>query len=389
MSDNLKKLTGKNKNDYEAMASHLINDCDVELFAELVNNDDFLFDFVKENVAQRVSQAINQDNFQNLLQFLKYYSPFYESVIVQNLVKYSNEDLTDIILEKFDKGTVEEKTYAAKYFEYIKDSLAYDYLIKYSYNSYEYLSQNCAHTLAIWQDEKSYNDAILKLQSNDDFERLSAVKFLVSYGNKNAVNEIINSLKTSAMSENISGEIPYLISLNELLETDYTNGLIVLNNIINGLGEIIPLSTVFDYELFDVFEMLVNNTNSSECAVVLLNAMEKFETLTENDEYMFDEDKDTKNEIKDIKHLLKSANKKELEKSVYEELNENSPFVYTALEFAKDEFSIRELLKSNNQTLILKTAEVLKSLGHFDETARTVALLKVNDINIKSIIRAL
>ena len=36
-----------------------------------------------------------------------------------------------------------------------------------------------------------------------------------------------------------------------------------------------------------------------------------------------------------------------------------------------------------------KTAEVLKNLGSFDETARTVALLKVTDVNIKAIIRAL
>ena len=99
--------------------------------------------------------------------------------------------------------------------------------------------------------------------------------------------------------------------------------------------------------------------------------------------------KNTKNEIFDIKKLLNSAKKKDLEKYINDELREDSPFVFTALDFATDELAIRELLKSNNQTLILKTAEVLKSLGNFDETARTVALLKVTDINIKAIIRAL
>lgn len=81
--------------------------------------------------------------------------------------------------------------------------------------------------------------------------------------------------------------------------------------------------------------------------------------------------------------------RKRFGKYVNDELREDSPFVYTALDFATDELAIRELLKSNNQTLILKTAEVLKSLDNFDETARTVALLKVTDINIKAIIRAL
>ena len=138
-----------------------------------------------------------------------------------------------------------------------------------------------------------------------------------------------------------------------------------------------------------MLEKLINNHDDSKAAIVLLNAKEKFDTLTENDEYLFDVDKDTKNEIQDIKKLLKNVNRKELETHINEELNENSPFVYTALDFATDLIAIRELLKSNNQTVILKTAEVLKSLGNLDETAKTVALLKVTDINIKSIIRAL
>ena len=81
MTDNLKKLTGKNKNDYEAVAKHLVDDCDVELFKELVDNDDFLFDFVKNNVAQRLENAVNQNNYQNLIEFLKYYSQSYEDAI--------------------------------------------------------------------------------------------------------------------------------------------------------------------------------------------------------------------------------------------------------------------------------------------------------------------
>ncbi len=389
MTEQLKKLTGKNKNDYEAIAKDLVNKPDVELFKELVGNDEYLFDFVKNNVAQRISDEINETNFRNLLEFLKYYSSSYEDVIVNSLVKYADEDLTDIMLEKFESGTVDEKTYAAKYFAYIQDPLALDCLKKYAYSDNEYLAHNCAATLGACNDRESYSKAIEKLSSNDDFEQLSAVKFLVSYGDKEAAVEIIQAMKNSAMAENIAGEIPYLVSIFELLDEHYIDGLVILNNIINGLGEIFPLSVVFDYELFDVFERLIHNFNDSKGAIVILNAKEKFDILTENDEYLFDEDKDTKNEVQDIKKLLKSVNKKDLEKYVNDELNENSPFVYTALEFATDIFAVKELLKSNNQTLILKTAEILKSLAALDETAKTVALLKVTDINIKAIIRAL
>lgn len=389
MTDNLKKLTGKNKNDYEAVAKHLVDDCDVELFKELVDNDDFLFDFVKNNVAQRIENAVNQNNYQNLVEFLKYYSQSYEDVIVGSLVKFADEDLTDLMLDKFENGCDNEKTYVAKYFAKIQDPLAYEFLRLNSYSDNEFLAQNCAMTLGAWHDEKSFDEAIEKLQNSDDFEKLSAVKFLTAYGDKKAVPKLFEAMKNSTMAENIAGEIPYLVPLYELIKSDYENALLAIIYITNALGEILPLSVVFDFELFEVFEDLINNHEDSKMAITLLNAKGKFETLTENDEYLFDEDKNTKNEIFDIKKLLNSAKKKDLEKYVNDELKEDSPFVYTALDFATDELAIRELLKSNNQTLILKTAEVLKSLGNFDETARTVALLKVTDINIKAIIRAL
>jgi len=385
MSENLKKLTGKFG--YESTVQHLVNDCDTELFKELVENDSFLFDFVKNNVAQRIGNAINEINYMNLLGFLRYYSPSYENVIVSALVKYADEDLTDILLEKIENGTPDEKAYAAKYFGRIQDPLAYPFLRENSYSENEFLAQNCASSLAEWHDDASYNEALEKLKCEDDFEKLSAVKFLSAYGRKDVVPQIITAMKNSAMAENIAAEIPYLENLFELLDENYTDALIVINHIINGLGEILPVSLIFDFELFEIFEKIINNCNDSKAAIVLLNAAEKFETLTENDEYLFDEDKETKNEVYNIKKLLKNTH--DLKKYIKEELKEDSPFVFTALDFADDIPVIRDLLKSNNQTLILKTAEVLKKLGNFDETARTVALLKVTDLNIKSIIRAL
>ena len=54
MNELLKKLTGKNKKDYENVVQHLVDSPDVELFKELVSQDNFLFDFVKQNVANRI-----------------------------------------------------------------------------------------------------------------------------------------------------------------------------------------------------------------------------------------------------------------------------------------------------------------------------------------------
>ena len=366
-----------------------MDNADEKLFAELVEKDSFLFDFVKQNVAQRLAKAVNENNWKSVLTFLKYYSPSYEEFIASTLAKYADEDVTDKMLELLENGTDDEKTYAAKFFSYIQDPLAIEFLKANSYTENEYLNTNCAVTLAAMNEESSYNEALEKLKTGDDFEKLSAVKFLTAYGKKEALPEIINAMKNSAMAENIAGEIPYIESIFNILDENFENGLLVVNYIINGLGEILGLSQVFDFELFEVLEYIETKYEDSRAAIVLLNAREKFETLTENDEYLFDEDKNTKNEIQDIKKLLSNTDKNQLLSKVNEELREDSPFVFTALDFASDLMAIRELLKCSNPTVILKTAEVLKSLNNLDDTAKTVALLKITDENIKTIIRAL
>lgn len=275
MQNLIKKLTGKNQSDYEPVARQLINIPDINLFEELVKQDDFLFDFVKQNVANRLQNACNKSNYRNLLSLMKVYSPFYEDFIVSTLAKFADEDLTDEILEIFENGTVAEKTYCAKYFSRIKDPLALELLREGAFGENESLAANCAMTLGAFEDKESYTKALENLNSEDDFEQFSAISFLISYGDKSALDAIIDAMEKSSMAENIAGEIPYLVDMVTLLNNK--RGLVVLNNIINGLGEILPLSGVFDYNLYEVFEKL-------ESPIVLLNAREKFNLLTENDE---------------------------------------------------------------------------------------------------------
>lgn len=389
MSENLKKLTGKNPKDFEPVAYSLINMPDVDLFKELVDKEDYLYDFVKQNVSKRLEKVCNQKNYLNLLQLLKYYSPTYEEFIIRQLVKNANEDLTDTLLDLFENGTEDEKTYCAKYFSFIKDPLAIEYLKDNAYSENSYLSSNSISALSSFGEREIYNEAIAKLKSDDEFEQLSGAKFLVSYGDKSAYNAIIETIKTSSFAEHIATELPYLINLKEIIGSDKTNGLFILNNIINGLGEVSALSQVFDFELYEILENLIKGSITSEIAVVLLNAIDKFETLTENDEYLFDETKDTKQEIYDIKNLLSELNKNELIKLTDEELNQDSLFVFNALEFSQNIQKMRELLNSNNQTILLKTVEILKTHGVLSADDKNIALEKVSNENIKNIILAI
>ncbi len=404
----VKKLTGKNPNDFEFAASHIINDSDVDAFSALVSQGDFLFDFIKKNVAKRLLNAINEKNHLNLLAFLKFYSADYEDVIIYSLAKFADEDLTDKMLELLENGSVDEKAYCAKYFSQINDTLSIDLLRAYSYDEFVPLAMNSAMALSAMKDEQSYNLAIEKLQSDDEFEKLSAVSFLVGYNDKKAIAPIFKTMKTSSMPENIASEIPYLESLLSLLDTELKQDTILaINYLINGLGEIVALGQIFDFQLFEVIEKLIQSEDNSSVAVVLVNAKLKLNQLTENDEYIFDEDKNTKNEVLEIKKLLNSQPKEfwATQECLFQnELNENSDFVFSALELVLELIEknvgwasahqdilakLKNLLNSSNQTLILKTTEVIKSLNKLDEINAEEILKKISDENIKAIIKSL
>lgn len=387
MSDKLKKLTGKNPKDFEPVAFDVINIPDVELFKELIDNEDFLFDFIKQNVANRLAKVCNSSNYLNLLQFLKYYSPSYEDVIISNLVKFSDEDLTDKMLAIFEDGTDDEKTYCAKYFSIVQDSLALDFLKENAYSENSSLSVNCATALALFGDTESKNKALVKLKSDDEFEKLDGVRFLVSYGDKSVIPAIVDVMKTSSFAENIAGDLLYLTDLFSLYKTNKTDALFVFNSVINGLGEILGLAQIFDFRLYEFIEMLLKEQTDSEIAVVLANAKDKINTLTENDEYLFDETKDVKQEVMDIKQLLSSF--KVNQSLINAELKSESLFVFTALEFANNESAIRGLLISANQTVVLKALEMLKQMNSLTKEDKNLALSSVTSEDIKSVIVAI
>lgn len=398
----VKRLTGKNPKDFEQAAAHIINDSDVEAFSALVEQSDFLFDFIKKNVAKRLSSVVNPYNFKNLLTFLKIYSSDYEETIISALVKYADEDLTDEMLDLLENGTDEQKAYCAKYFSHINDTLAIDLLRKYSYSEFDPLALNCADALSKMKDEFSYNLALEKIKSDDEFEKLSAVRFLVAFNDLRAIDVLFDTMKKSSMPENVAAEISYLQSFLEFLDSDFKyDTILALNHIINGLGEIISLSQIFDFQLFEVLDKLISlqkNEKNGKIAVVLLTAQLKFEQLTENDEYIFDEDKNTKSEVYEIKKFLNAQDQSfwdEQKQLFQEELTQWSDFVFSALELVQEleifeAFGkLEKLLTVSNQTIILKTLEVIKSLNLLEEIEKDTVLEKISDENIRAIIESL
>lgn len=388
--DKIKLLTGKNPQDYEPIAFDIINNSNVELFEELVSKDDYLFDFVKSNVAQRLEKVCTKQNYKNLLNFLDVYSPYYEDFITSTLAQFADEEVTNILLEKLASGTTNEKIYSAAFFAYNKDDRALTYLNEYAFDDDTSLSENCARALSKIEDRTAYNLALEKLESDDDFEQIKAVNFLVAYQDKSALKNIFEVMKKSSLSENIAEDIPYLENLPDMLDSEFQeDAILTFCYIVNGLVELIPVSQVITFRFYEFIDRLLRMSPTGASAVALFLAKDKFNMITENEEYLFDEDKNTKNEVNDIKNLLNNANLYPMTSFLYEELFEESPFIFFVLEIIRDEDSLVSLLSGDNQTVIIKVMELLKSQDLLKEAYKQTALSKITDENLKVVANAL
>lgn len=390
--DLIKKLTGKNPAEYEVVAKNLVDNSDTALFEKLVKQDSFLFDFIKNNVAKRIRLACNKDNYSNLLNFFDYYSPSYDSMMAETLYEFGGVELLPAVKEIFFHGNEVRQAYALKFFslipeEYIKDLVPH---FRHAAKSdFEPLSINAIELLSILKDEELKQEAINKLNSDDEFEQYDAVKFLVTYKASDCLDLILNTMKKSSFSENIAAEIPYLVSIDELLTKDFDSAILVLCNIINAIPEIISPSVVLDYNIYYILEDLYLNKLTSTSAVLLRLAKDKFAQLTENEEYLFDCDKNTKDEIAALNNLLKYANNSKLESLYYEELYEESSFVFFAIDFIEDIQELEALLDSKNQTLVLKVLTILKNKQALKEEHKTAALSIISKDELKEVVKAL
>ncbi len=397
----IKDLTAKDETKALASAKEIIDTANVEAFKLLADKIDFLFDFVKSNVNKRLQKAITKENYRNLFNFLNIYSADLEDTISGSFAKYANEDLTDEILELFENGTDNEKAYCAKYFSYIPDTIASDLLIEYAFTDNEAIAFNSAKALGSMKITAAYEKAIELLSSEDEFTVLKAVKFLIAFEDKNAVKPILEAMEKSSMSENIAGEVPYLQSLMEILEQDISSALSCFDNILSGLGEILPLNQIFCFEVFEVLSYLISynaQNKNTQAAVVLLKALSKFEMLNDSDEYTFDEDKNTKQEISEIYNLLKKQQEyfwNAQKKLAAEELSTNNISqnrvssalrVVSEFELVHAAEKIKNLLNSDNEILICEAVSALRHLKKLDEISKEDVIAKVQDENKKALI---
>ena len=253
-------------------------------------------------------------------------------------------------------------------------------------------------------DDEFYNSIIEKLNTNDEFELMKYVRFLCAYGDKKAVASLLDILGSITTAENVAGEIPYLMPFSEMLESqDKDKVLTCFDFILESLGEIFSLGDIFFYEVYDVLQILIEeqknqHTKNSHNAQVLLRALEKFTTFNSNDEYSFDESKDTKEELKEIYNLLNSQSKEfwnEQKILIPNELVQDKQRIISALEtiqglnIIEAKGSMIDFVKAaNDEQLVVFVVGILSAMNatatlDFDELIQ-----KVSDETLKAILKS-
>ena len=390
--DLFKALTGKNPAEFEQAAKILVDTPDIELFKKLVRQDDFLFDFIKSNVAKRIANASNEHNYMNLLRFFDYHSQSYDGVIANVLYEYGREELLPEIKKFFFSDNNPNKAYALKFFSLLPENKLEDIIPavrEAALSDDNSVSNNAIEVLSVVNDSISKNDALKRLESEDEFEQYNAVKFLVTYGAKDTLPQIIDVMKKSSLSENIAAEIPFLVDLETLLAQDFDLAVLILCHIVNAIPEIIQPSAAIDYNLLEIFENLYYNNLTSSSALLLRMAKEQFATLEENEEYLFDCDKNTKDEISNINKFFRGVNVNKLNSLLYDELYEDSDFVFFAVDYINDIEELETLLDSSNQTLLLKVLTTLKEKQALTKAHKEQALSHITSEDIKRIVEVL
>jgi len=398
----INELTQKDENKALSAAQLIVEEKNIQAFEKLCEKTEFLFDFVKDNVCKRFSNVVNQSNYKNVLAFFDAYNDVYAQTLIESVSRYADEDLTDEIYNLLENGSLSQKKYAAKYFSIIPDTIAQDLLRDYAFSEDMELAVNSAQALGAMNDVDFFNKIIEKLNTNDEFELMKIVRFLSSYGDKKAIEPLLNILEITSTAENIAGEIPYLSPFTEMLKTqDINKVLSCFDLVINSLGEIFNLKDIFFYEIYEVLEFLINkqnNENNSHIAQVLLRAYEKFATFTSNDEYLFDEDKNTKEEIKAIYDLLNSQNNNFWNNQkllISEELKQSKQRTVAALETIQS-LNIAEtkndlinfINTSTEEQLIVLAVGVAKAMNATNNLDFAILTQKISDDTLKAILNS-
>lgn len=402
-------LLGKNKEKARKAAESIINNIDIEAWQCLMENTDFLFSFVKEKAGELLIQAINKDNLENVFHFFKKHEGDWDDYIAEALGNFSSPELNCKMIELLKSGSVEEQTYAAKYFCYIKEPQAADALFESSKKYYLPLRNNAARALGFLNNRESYDYYLNILKSEDEWEKIEAAQFLANYGDQEASLAILEAMSNSGMAELIAGEIAMLTDIHLLFngknEKTRLLALEAMDNIISGIPEIWTMSTILDFKIYECVECLINlvkkdpeDVLAGKYAQILIKTKQKIAMFVENSQYTYDEENDVLAEIEEINHLFIFEEEDFWDnqiKNLYKELITDDTkrklsalAVISELELEESApYLARLLLKQDeNEAVLCEAISILAKIGKTEDIDKETLLQRVKDPNLLAVI---
>lgn len=398
-------LLKKDKQISQNAAQDIINNADLDAWVYLVENAEYILDFIKRNASQKLFMACNAKNISNLFEFLDYHTPDFDEFVASAFAEFCNEEIESAMMEFLKNGTNQQKAYAAKFFSYVRKSETAELLFTASKSEYKPLADNCALALGAMEDSKSYEYYLKLLASDDEWEVLSAAQFLSLYGNKDALLPMLRAMSQSTMSEHIAGEIASFEKLYLLFQDSDAEiqelSMECFDNILSGLVQIWSLSALFSFEVKACIETLLqllegNSSKSGQCSQLLLKAKNRFELYQKNDEYKYDEDKNTLVELDEICGILNSYPESFWEAMVdnlFDELeNPNKKRQIAALNVISDmkiDYAAQELvakLSSDDENVLCEVLITLSNIGGVSQIPdRDAVLAKIQNQTLHAI----
>ncbi len=395
-------LTSKDRNIALNAAKHIIDNKDIDAWNCLCESADNIFDFIKNNIRTHLSQTINEHNCNNLSAFFKTYSFDFDECLIQGLIKYAKEDLASRMLDLLQNGTDDEKAYSARYFSVVTNENANKYLFENYESEFEPLKYNVVRALANAKDNVSYNYYLDKLKEDDDWDKIDAAQFLQWYDNKDAFEPMLNAISTSTMPEHIASSVAMLDDISKYFNSANENlkklSLDCYQHLINSLAEVLPLSNILDFDLYNCVETLITLVNSEEnksrYAALLLKTNYQMEIFYNNDEYKFNEDKNTIEAMEGILELFSEGGENFInycKNLLGTELESDDKRIIFGVELigllSLNEYSskLKEMLSKNyKEDVMFEIVNTLNTLNDFDNVDKNMVLSKINDFNIKS-----
>lgn len=403
------ELLGKNNEKSRKAAENIINNADIEAWQCLMENTDVLFTYIKEKAGQKLIQAINKDNLENIFKLFKKHEGDWDDYIAEGLSKFASAELNHKMIEILKTGTVEEQTYAARYFCHINEPEAAEALFEASKKYYLPLRNNSAQALGNLEHKESYEFYLNTLKSDDEWEKIEAAQFLANYGNKEATLAILEAMSNSGMAELIAGEIAMLTDIHALfMEKDEKTGLLALealDNIISGIPEIWPMGVILDFKIFECIENLISlakrdseDSLAGKYAQILIKTRQKTSMFIENSQYTYDEERDILAELDEIHHLLIYEEEDFWENQIqnlYKELDtDDTKRKLAALAVINElglensaPYLIRTALKHDeNEAVICEAVSALAKIGKAGQIDKDTLLARIKDPNLQAFV---